>query len=115
MSFNRVIKNHGPVYVEGDKDVSRHVSVFVLHRHLSSVSARAKKGTQGEWNICSHVSPTEGYSSARSHGYIPKNQSLTVRLSDSLELVLLLNGVAVSGVGAGADELVCKALGDGAR
>ena len=44
---------------------------------------------------------------------IEQDFNLTVRLSNPLELVLLLNSVAVGGVVAGADEFVSKALGDG--
>ena len=40
--------------------------------------------------------------------------NLTVGLGDPFEFVLLLDGVAVSGVAAGVDEFISKALGDGA-
>ena len=45
---------------------------------------------------------------------IEQDFNLTVGLSNPLELVLLLNSVAVSGVAAGVDEFISKALGDGA-
>ncbi|GMR31747.1 hypothetical protein PMAYCL1PPCAC_01942, partial [Pristionchus mayeri] len=39
--------------------------------------------------------------------------SLTVRLGDTLKLVLLLDGVAVGGSLGGVDQLISKALSDG--
>ena len=38
---------------------------------------------------------------------------LSVGLGDTLDLVLLLDGIAVGGVLGGVDELVSKALSDG--
>ena len=38
---------------------------------------------------------------------------LTVRLGDTLELVLFLDGIAVAGSLGGVDQLVGQALGDG--
>ena len=42
-----------------------------------------------------------------------KEQALSVRLGDTLELVLLLDGVGVRGTLSSVDELVSKALSNG--
>jgi hypothetical protein len=40
-------------------------------------------------------------------------QALTVRLGDTLNLILLLDGIGVGGSLGGVDELISKALSDG--
>ena len=56
------------------------------------------------------ASTVSAYILSNSEAHSP--HSLTVRLGDTLQLVLLLDGVAVGGSLGGVDELVSQTLGD---
>jgi hypothetical protein len=72
---------------------------------LSQCSKTKKHRTNNSHSITSSVK-------AHSDRY-SRNRSLTVGLGHTLDLVLLLDGVAIGGTSGGVDDLISQALGNG--